>query len=208
MFSEQMVETDVLAGFIKEVRDVFRSTDSAWTQARQVSNLTSELMSRRGWLEEELANGKRREEFSEMTAVGEQSRQLYVDDEFGYPDRGFRITAAKTDPEQTPSNTNFAHDHGIAWVVYGTYSGVREQITYHWAHDDEGEPQFVQTDRRHQESGSAVAILPGQIHHQHAVGDDSSMRFRVESKNMADIPRTWYDTDEESAVASVLPPGV
>lgn len=191
-----MVVTDTLAGFIDDVRDVFRSTPNPSVQAERVADLTAELISVRGWLEEEL-----------NAMDGDQIRlaSLYVDDDYGHPEPGFRITAGRIDPGEEPARSHLAHDHGLAWVVYSTYSGQREQTTYGWAYDDAGMPHLEETTRIVQHEGDVIVVPPGQIHQQRTVGDETSINLRIESQDMSNRPRHWYNVDDGSAEASVKP---
>lgn len=189
-----MPETEILTNFIQNVRDVFKETNNPTVQAERVAELTTAVLSEEDWLEMEL----------ESQGV-DQARMvtLYVDDEFGTPEPGFRITAGRLSPENDPARKNLAHDHGLAWVIYGTYSGEREQTIYNWVFDETGIPHLEATDHFAQQKGDLIIVPPGQIHRQQTVGNEDSINFRVESLDMSSRPRYWYKVEEGLAEASV-----
>ncbi len=190
-----MVETATLRSFTTDVQDVFEATTNPVQQGKRVTALTAELMHEPGWLEEELA------------AIGEEeiSRgSIYVDEEYGHPEPGFRFTSGR-DPAGKNLGSNIAHDHGMAWVVYGTYSGQREQTLYNWVYDDSNIPKLQQTGQMVQQKGDAILVPPGQIHQQRTVGNEESINFRVESQSMEGKPRHWYNVTEDEAEASIEP---
>lgn len=187
-----MVETDTLSQFIDDIRTAIRGTDNPLVQAERVADLTRDVAAERGWLEEELGGGNVRQ------------AEIYVDDEVGHPEPGFRITAGRTDPQTESSRSNFAHDHGLAWVVYATYTGQREQNTFGWTYED-GIPHLERTGHTVLNEGEVIAVPPGGIHQQRTVGDETSLNLRIESQDMSIRPRNWYDVDDGSAEASVEP---
>jgi predicted metal-dependent enzyme (double-stranded beta helix superfamily) len=93
----------------------------------------------------------------------------------------------------------------MAWVVYGTYSGERQQTIYNWEYDDSGIPHLEESDRLVQRKGDVILVPQGEIHQQATVGTDTSINFRIESQDMADRPRHWYNVDDGAAEASVTP---
>ncbi|MFB6161133.1 MAG: hypothetical protein ABEJ61_08155 [Haloferacaceae archaeon] len=188
-----MVTTDTLSAFVDDVRDTFRSTDDPTDQAERVAGLTRDLLTTRGWLEEELGDGRVRQ------------AELYVDDEYGHPEPGFRITAGRSEPGKEEARSHLAHDHGLAWVVYGTYSGQREQNTFGWSYDEAGVSRLEQTDTVVLNEGEVIAVPPGGIHQQRTVGDETSINLRIESVDMSVRPRHWYNLDDDAAEASVDP---
>jgi predicted metal-dependent enzyme (double-stranded beta helix superfamily) len=188
-----MVATDTLAEFVDDVRDVFEATDSPTEQAERVAGLTAELTTSHGWLEEELGDGRVRQ------------AELYVDDDHGHPEPGFRITAGRSEPGKESARSHLAHDHGLAWVVYATCSGQREQNTFGWTYDDAGIPHLERTGNVVLEAGDVIAVPPGGIHQQRTVGDEPSLNLRIESQDMSVRPRHWYNLDDEAAEASVEP---
>jgi predicted metal-dependent enzyme (double-stranded beta helix superfamily) len=191
-----MVETDTLAGYIDDVRDVFRTTQSPVRQGEQVADLTADVLAEEGWLE------------AELDAVGgDQVRlgALYTDDDYGHPEPGFRITAGRIDPGEEPAKSHLAHDHGLAWVVYGTYTGQREQTIYNWAYDESGVPHLEESAQLVQEKGDVIVVPPGEIHRQATVGTETSINVRIESLDMSGRPRHWYNVDDGAAEVSVEP---
>lgn len=190
-----MVETTTLQGFIEDVQGVFQATNNPLEQGKQVAGLTAELMQKSDWLE------------IELEAIGGEriSRgSVYVDEEYGHPEPGFRFTSGR-DPAGENLGSNVAHDHGMAWVVYGTYSGQREQTLYEWVYDDAGIPELEQGGQFVQRKGDVILVPPGQIHQQRTIGTEESINFRVESQSMAGKPRHWYNVTEDKAEASIEP---
>lgn len=191
-----MVETDTLAGYIDDVRNVFASTDNPVQQGSRIAELTADVLDLEDWLE------------AELDAVGDEEIRLgglYTDDGYGHPESGFRITAGRIDPGEEPAVSHLAHDHGLAWVVYGTYSGERQQTIYNWAYDDSGIPHLEESARLVQQKGDVILVPQGEIHQQATVGTETSINFRIESQDMADRPRHWYNVDDGTAEASVTP---
>lgn len=193
---EIMVETDTLTDYIDDVRGVFAATDNPVQQGSRVAELTADLLDREDWLKDELG------------ALGDEEIRLgslYTDDEYGHPESGFRITAGRVDPGEEPARSHLAHDHGLAWVVYGTYSGKRQQTIYNWEYDASGIPHLKESASMVQEKGDVILVPQGEIHQQATVGTETSINFRIESQNMADRPRHWYNVDDGAAEASVTP---
>ncbi|MFB6311654.1 MAG: hypothetical protein ABEH64_10815 [Salinirussus sp.] len=191
-----MVETDTLAEYIEDVRDVFATTSNPVQQGSQVAELTADVLASDGWLEVEL------------DAIGDEEIRLgslHTDDEYGHPEPGFRITAGRIDPGEEPAASHLAHDHGLAWVVYGTYSGQREQTIYNWAYDESGIPHLEKSASMVQGKGDVILVPQGEIHQQATVGTETSINFRIESQSMADRPRHWYNVEDGAAEASVTP---
>lgn len=190
-----MVETPTLRAFISDVQAVFEATKNPTEQGKRVAGLTADLMDEPDWLETEL---------DAIGGEGISRGSVYVDEEYGHPEPGFRFTSGR-DPAGENLGSNVAHDHGMAWVVYGTYSGKREQTLYDWVYDDSGIPELQQTGQFVQEQGDVILVPPGQIHQQRTLGNEESINFRVESQSMAGKPRHWYNVTENTAEASIDP---
>ena len=101
---------------------------------------------------------------------------------------------------QKPDQTQLPHDHGVAWVAYGVYSGSIKQTKFRWAFPGEGvdSPQIRETGNFTQKDGSVAYFLPGEIHQTLNVTGERALVVRLESQKLDTLTRYQYNIEENT----------
>lgn len=173
--------------FVKDLRAAFAAHDDLVGRANGVADVLQHLLRVGGWVQERLDNG----------GYDALPGSTYVDDTYGHPAPGFHITCGA----QRMGQSNSPHDHGAAWVVYGTYEGAIEQTRWGWDYADGLlKPRLSARTSFVQHPGEAAYFLPGEIHDTKSVADRSVV-VRVESQKVSTLWRHRYDRDANTARA-------
>ena len=176
--------TYTMEAFVDDVKEIFAASRDPLAQAKAVAGKMKELLSVPGWLEEKL----------NLPDEGGFGRyDLHIDEELGQPGAGFYLMCTVQKPDQT----QLPHDHGVAWVAYGVYSGSIKQTKFRWAFPGEGvdSPQIRETGNFTQKDGSVAYFLPGEIHQTLNVTGERALVVRLESQKLDTLTRYQYNIE-------------
>jgi hypothetical protein len=182
-----MVAVYTLDQFVADLRQAFATHDDLVGRANGVADVVQHLLQVGGWVQDLLDKG----------GYEALPGSAYVDDQYGHPAPGFHITCGA----QREGQYNSPHDHGAAWVVYGTFSGAIEQTRWGWDYS-EGllKPRLIARASFVQPAGQAAYFLPGEAHDTRNVADRSVV-VRVESQKVSTLWRHRYDREANTARA-------
>ena len=179
--------TYTMEAFVDDVKEIFTASRDPLAQAQAVAEKMKQLLAVPGWLEEKL-------KLPEEGGFGRYD--LHIDDELGQPGAGFYLMCTVQKPDQT----QLPHDHGVAWVAYGVYSGSIKQTKFRWAFPGEGvdSPQIRETGHFTQKDGSVAYFLPGEIHQTLNVTGERALVVRLESQKLDTLTRYQYNTEDNT----------
>ena len=179
--------TYTLEAFVDDLKEIFASSQDLLVQAQAAAQRLKELLAVPGWLEKKL-------NLPEEGGFGRYD--LHLDEEIGFPASGFYLMCTVQKPDQT----QLPHDHGVAWVAYGVYSGSIKQTKFRWAFPGEGvdSPQIKETGNFTQEDGTVAFFLPGEIHQTLNVTGGRALVVRLESQKLDTLTRYQYDPKDNS----------
>ena len=173
--------------FVGDLRGAFAVHDDLVGRANAVAEVLQHLLRVGGWVQELLDKG----------GYEALPGSAYVDDQYGHPAPGFHITCGA----QRGGQTQAPHDHGAAWVVYGTYAGAIKQTRWGWDYSDGLlKPRLVERASFVQQPGEAAYFLPGEAHDTLSVAERSVV-VRVESQKVSTLWRHRYDREANTARA-------